>query len=191
MGPKSVGVIGFVGDDDSAAIDIGKKRFRASQVMGLAGCNQELDWPALAVHPRVDFRRRARRGFAPYGDLHSFFDLGGVLVSAHDRTADHLHVAVMRLADGIHQSIPDACFAPAIEAVVSRRVGAITLRQIPLRRPRPQHPKHAIHDPTVVLAPRSWTDVGYRFASTADCQNWRKAGYWLRSLGDVPQVKLT
>jgi hypothetical protein len=56
-GPKSVGVIGFVGDNDGAAIDIGKKRFRASQVMGLARCNQELDWPALAVDPRVGFRR--------------------------------------------------------------------------------------------------------------------------------------
>jgi hypothetical protein len=38
-------------------IDIGKKRFCASQVMGLAGCDQELDRPALAVDPRVDFRR--------------------------------------------------------------------------------------------------------------------------------------
>jgi hypothetical protein len=47
----------LLGDNDGAAIDIGKKRFRASQVMGLARCNQELDWPASAVDPRVDFRR--------------------------------------------------------------------------------------------------------------------------------------
>ena len=42
---------------------------------------------------------------------------------AHDRAVDHLHVAVVRFHDGIHQAIPDSRLAPAVEAIVGRRVG--------------------------------------------------------------------
>jgi hypothetical protein len=38
-------------------------------------------------------------------------------MDAHDRAVDHLHLAVVRLDDGIHQAIPDACLAPAVEAI--------------------------------------------------------------------------
>jgi hypothetical protein len=48
---------------------------------------------------------------------------------AHSGGVDHLHVAIRRLHDGVHESIPDT-FLPAIEAVVSRRVRAVTFGQI-------------------------------------------------------------
>jgi hypothetical protein len=80
-------------------------------------------------------------------------------VNTHDRTVDHLHVAAVRLADSLHQSIPDARFAPAIKAVVGFGVGAIALWQIPPRRSRSQYPKHSVHDPAVVLAPWPWTPL--------------------------------
>jgi hypothetical protein len=57
MGPNAICVIGLVGDNDGAAIKISKEWFRTGQVMGLARRNQELDRPALAVDPRMDFRR--------------------------------------------------------------------------------------------------------------------------------------
>jgi len=53
---QAIGVIGLVGDDDGAAGEIGQERFGAGQVMGLSRRNQELERPALAVDPRVDFR---------------------------------------------------------------------------------------------------------------------------------------
>ena len=38
---------------------------------------------------------------------------------------------------------------------------------------------------------RILAEAGYQFASPADCQNWRVAGLWLRSLGDIIARKLT
>ena len=71
-------------------------------------------------------------------------------MNAHARTIDHLHLAAMRLRHGVHQPIPDARFAPAIEAIVGSRVRAITLRQIAPGRPSSQHPKNAVHHAPVV-----------------------------------------
>ena len=63
---------------------------------------------------------------------------------AHDRAVDHLHVAVMRLHDGIHQPIPDSSLAPAVEAIVGRRVRPVSLGHIAPRRTRAQHPEDAV-----------------------------------------------
>ena len=71
-------------------------------------------------------------------------------MDAHDRTVDHLHFAVVCLDNGIHQAIPDACLAPAVEAIVSRRVRPISLRQIAPRSARAQHPKYAIENAAIV-----------------------------------------
>ena len=49
---------------------------------------------------------------------------------AHDRAVDHLHVAVVRFHDGIHQAIPDSRLAPAVEAIVGRRVGPVSLGHV-------------------------------------------------------------
>jgi hypothetical protein len=69
----------------------------------------------------------------------------------HDRTVDHLHVAVVRLDDGVHQAIPDPGLTPAVEAIVGRRVGTISLRHVPPRRPCAQHPEDAVEDAPVFL----------------------------------------
>ena len=69
----------------------------------------------------------------------------------HDRAVDHLDLAVMSLRDRRHQPVPDTGFAPTIETIIGGRVRPIALRQISPRRPRPQHPKDAIHDPSVIL----------------------------------------
>ncbi len=53
---QAIGVVGLVGDDDGAAGESGQQRFGTGQVMRLSGRNQELERPALAVDPRVDFR---------------------------------------------------------------------------------------------------------------------------------------
>ena len=53
---QAIGVIGLVGDDDGAVSKIGEERFGAGQVVCLSGRDQELERPALAVDPRVDFR---------------------------------------------------------------------------------------------------------------------------------------
>ena len=70
---------------------------------------------------------------------------------AHERAVDHLDLAVVRLDDGVHQAIPDARLAPAIEAVVGRRVRPVTLGQIAPRRARAQHPEDAVENTPVVL----------------------------------------
>jgi len=73
-----------------------------------------------------------------------------MLMHADGRAVDHLHIALVGGGDGIHQPIPDARFAPAYEAVVAGRVGAITLRKIAPRRARAQHPKDAVQNPSVI-----------------------------------------
>ncbi len=45
----------------------------------------------------------------------------------HDGAVDHLDLPIMRLRHGIHQAVPDAGFPPAIEAIVGRRIGTVTL----------------------------------------------------------------
>jgi len=53
---QAIGVIGLVSDDDGAVGEIGKEGFGAGQVVCLSRRDQELERPALAVDPRVDFR---------------------------------------------------------------------------------------------------------------------------------------
>ena len=71
-------------------------------------------------------------------------------MDTHDRAVDHLHLAVVRLHDGIHQAVPDARFAPAIEAVVGGRVRPVSLRQIAPWRACAQHPKDAVENATIL-----------------------------------------
>jgi len=78
-------------------------------------------------------------------------------MNPHDRAVDHLDLATVRLRYRIHQPIPDAGFAPAIEAIVGRRVRAVALRQVAPRRTSSQYPENAVHHPAIILAlgPRS------------------------------------
>lgn len=72
-------------------------------------------------------------------------------MNAHDRAVDHLHLAVVRLHDGVHQLVPDASFPPAIEPVVDRRVGTVALGKIAPGAARAQDVEHPVHDLPVVL----------------------------------------
>jgi len=72
-------------------------------------------------------------------------------MDAHDRAVDHLHLAVVRLDDRIHHAIPDACLAPAVEAIVGARVWPVSLRQIAPRRSRAQHPEDTVENTSIVL----------------------------------------
>ncbi len=60
----------------------------------------------------------------------------------------------MGFDNGIHQLIPDAGLAPPIEAVISRRIGAVTLWQITPRRTRSQHPENAVQYGPVIFTAR-------------------------------------
>ena len=71
-------------------------------------------------------------------------------MDAHNRAVDHLHLAVVRLDDGVHQAIPDARLAPAVEAVVGRRVRPVTLGQIAPWCAGAQDPKNAVQNPAIV-----------------------------------------
>ena len=75
-------------------------------------------------------------------------------MNAHARAVDHLHLAVVRLDNSVHQAIPDACLAPPVEAIVDRRVGPVALGQIAPRRARAQDEEHAVDDLPVVLGLR-------------------------------------
>ena len=81
-------------------------------------------------------------------------------MDAHGRTVDHLHFAVVCLDDSIHQPIPDASLAPAVEAIVGGGVRAVPLRQIAPRCTGAQHPKDAIEDPAIVARLATSTVLG-------------------------------
>lgn len=72
----------------------------------------------------------------------------------HDRTVDHLHVAIMPLGDGVHKPVPDPGLAPAVEAVVSGCVRPISFWKIAPTCTAAQHPEDAIEHAPVVLAAR-------------------------------------
>jgi hypothetical protein len=91
-----------------------------------------------------------------YKNLHSVFLGGCLLVDAHRRGIDHLHLLIARLMsgdDGVHQLVPDALLAPAVEAVIDRRVRPVSFRQIRPGRSETQLIKDAIQDPAVI---NSW-----------------------------------
>lgn len=71
-------------------------------------------------------------------------------MDAHNRTVDHLHLAVVRFDNGVHQAIPDARLAPAVEAIVGRRVRPVALGQIAPWCASAQYPKNAVQNPAIV-----------------------------------------
>ena len=83
-------------------------------------------------------------------------------MNAHDRAVDHLHLAVVRLDNAIHQAIPDTCLAPTVEAIVSARVRPVPLRQIAPGSARAQHPENAVENPAVVARLAASTVLGQK-----------------------------
>lgn len=72
VGSQTIGVVGLVGDDDGAAAEIGQERFGAGQIMRLSRANQELERPALAIDPRVDFRGETAAA-SPHATISTLF----------------------------------------------------------------------------------------------------------------------
>ena len=83
-------------------------------------------------------------------------------MNAHDRTVDHLHIAVVSLDDGIHQMIPDTCLAPAVEAIVGGRVRHVPFGQIAPWSARAQDPKDSIENLAVVARFAASTALGQK-----------------------------
>lgn len=71
-------------------------------------------------------------------------------MNPHDRAVDHLHLAIVRLDKRIHQPVPNAGFAPAVDATVSGRIRPISLGQIAPRRSRARHPEDAVENAAAV-----------------------------------------
>ena len=67
-------------------------------------------------------------------------------MNANDRTVDHLYLAVVGLDDGVHHAVPDASFAPPIEAIVGRSIGPVSFGKIAPRRAGAQNPENAVEN---------------------------------------------
>ena len=85
-------------------------------------------------------------------DLDPPFCRRALLMDANDGTVDHLHVALVRRDDGVHETVPHARLSPPIEAIVDRRRRPVALGQVGPGRAGPQHPKNAVQHTTVVHA---------------------------------------
>ena len=53
---QALGVAGSVGDEAPRARRAGEQIARSSEVVGIAGCEQEADRPAAIIRQRMDFR---------------------------------------------------------------------------------------------------------------------------------------
>ncbi len=73
-----------------------------------------------------------------------------MLMHAHHGAVDHLNLAVVSLYDRVHNPVPDAGLAPAVEAVVAGRIGTIALRKIAPRRTGTQNTEDPVRNPPVV-----------------------------------------
>ena len=65
---------------------------------------------------------------------------------------DHLDLAIVRGADGVHQTVPHTGLPPSVEAVVGGGARTIAFRQVAPRRPGTQYPEDAVQHATVVYA---------------------------------------
>src|SRR5215467_9379635 len=74
----------------------------------------------------------------------------GLLMDAHAGRIDHLHLAIMGGDHRLHQAVPDAGFAPAVEAIVDRRRRPVAFRHVGPWCSRSQHPEDAVQHPTVI-----------------------------------------
>ena len=54
---------------------------------------------------------------------------------------DHLQPTIMGLGDGIHEAVPNTCFAPSDKAIVAGGAWAVPLWQIAPWRTGSQHPE--------------------------------------------------
>lgn len=93
-------------------------------------------------------------------DQHPLFCRCGLLVGANGGAVDHLDVAIVGGADGVHQPVPYARLPPSHEAVVAGGARTVALRQVAPRRSRSQHPEDAVQHAAVIDARHASRLVG-------------------------------
>src|ERR1035437_8733325 len=71
-------------------------------------------------------------------------------VSFHNGAIDQIHAVARFRCQLVENTLPDPTARPTVEAIISRRVGAIACRQIPPRHSGPQHVKYRIHNLAIV-----------------------------------------
>src|ERR1051326_1793622 len=73
-----------------------------------------------------------------------------MLMHAHRRAVDHLHIAVVSLSDRSQNAVPHSSLSPSDEAIVAGRARSKILRQRPPRRARSQPPEDTVQNSAVV-----------------------------------------
>jgi hypothetical protein len=101
----------------------------------LAAGHCEVQWAAFAVDDGVDFRRATAAADADRLILLPPFCAAGRTVGFHDRAVDQIQSVARFRCQRVENLLPDAASRPTVEAIVSRRVRAVALRQIAPRLP--------------------------------------------------------
>src|ERR1039458_8084021 len=73
-------------------------------------------------------------------------------VSFHNGAIDQIQTVARFRRQLLEDTLPDASARPTVEAIISRRVGAVACRQIPPWHSGPQHVKYRIHNLAIVNA---------------------------------------
>ena len=150
-GTDTIGVVALVGNDDGTMLDAFEQRLGMRHVVIVAGRDQELDRAALRIDARVDFRREAAAA-SPHTTISTFFLLRRH-ADARARSSSSiictLPSCAFTMASIRRSQIP--CLAPAVEAIVGRRVGPVSLGHVAPRRTCAQYPEDAVEHAPVFL----------------------------------------
>jgi hypothetical protein len=102
-------------------------------------------------------------------DLDPPFCRRALLMDANYGGIDHLQFAIMGLGDGIHEAVPNTCFAPSDKAIVAGGAWAVPLGQIAPWRTGSQHPEDAVQHAAVIHARHATGFVGEKRFDHASC----------------------
>jgi hypothetical protein len=102
----------------------------------------------------------ARLGNDRDNDLDPPFCRRALLMDANYGGIDHLQPTIMGLGDGIHEAVPNTCFAPSDKAIVAGGAWAVPLWQIAPWRTGSQHPEDAVQHAAVIHARHATGFVG-------------------------------
>jgi hypothetical protein len=151
--PQMIGVIGFVSDQMLAGCGRGQQGRGAFDIGDLSAGEQKGIGPHLVIDQSMNFggsaTARAANGLMP---LSTVCAAGGAMGS-HSGAVDHAQGRrVLKGGQRGQDPLPDAALAPAIEAIVDRRVRPIDGRQRSPSAPFAKAIENAADDPLVVLA---------------------------------------
>jgi hypothetical protein len=127
-----------------------------------------LTWPAVSVSliglPWASTRAWilvvSRLGNDRDNDLDPPFCRRALLMDANYGGIDHLQPTIMGLGDGIHEAVPNTCFAPSDKAIVAGGAWAVPLWQIAPWRTGSQHLEDAVQHAAVIHARHATGFVG-------------------------------